>query len=108
MQPVVEDLLTQMLSTLEDDNKSTRVASCRVLAQLFSSYGDLLDQDRLHNVYPKLLKRLDDSSDDIRVEVTCTFSAYFAGFKVHFAKTVSSVGHNSAPLLCNFILMCYL
>lgn len=28
-------------------------------------------------MYPELLKRLDDSSDDVRIAATQTFSAYF-------------------------------
>ena len=80
----MEDLLTQLRSTLEDDSKDTRLISCRVLLHLFTVVGRLLDQDRLHNVYPDLLKRLDDSSDDIRVAATQTFSAYIDCFQDNY------------------------
>jgi len=33
--------------------------------------------EMLHQIYPELLKRMDDSSDEIRIVVTKTFLAYF-------------------------------
>lgn len=70
-----------MVATMEDDNKSTRLISCRVMTRTFETLGSVLDQDRLHNLYIELLKRLDDSSDEIRVAVTRTFLAYFDCFR---------------------------
>ena len=80
----MEELLTQLRSTLEDDSKDTRLISCRVLLHLFSTVGRDLDQDRLHNLYPDLLKRLDDSSDDIRIAMAQTFSAYIECFRDNY------------------------
>lgn len=79
--PVVEDLLTQMFTTMDDDNKSTRLICCRVMTRLFDLIGMELGQDRLHNMYPDLLKRLDDSSDEVRITVSKTFLAYFDCFE---------------------------
>lgn len=80
LEPVVEDIITQIVVTMDDDSKSTRLVSCRVLTRLFDLMGEALDQDRLHNMYPELLKRLDDSSDEIRVMVSKTFLAYLQCF----------------------------
>ncbi|ESO87153.1 hypothetical protein LOTGIDRAFT_210534 [Lottia gigantea] len=80
MEPIVEGLLTQMITTMEDDNKSTRLIACRVMTRIFGLMGGSLNQDRLHNIYPELLKRLDDSSDEIRIMVSKTFLAYFDCF----------------------------
>ena len=66
---------------MDDENKSTRLISCRVLTRTFDTLGRALDQDRLHNMYPELLKRLDDSSDEIRVMVTQTMLAYLDCFR---------------------------
>ena len=33
--------------------------------------------EHLHLIYPELLKRMDDSSDEIRIVTTKSFSAYF-------------------------------
>ncbi|XP_048757748.2 dynein axonemal assembly factor 5-like [Ostrea edulis] len=81
LSPVVEDLLTQMITTMDDDNKSTRLICCRVMTRLFDLMGGELGQDRLHNMYPDLLKRLDDSSDEVRITVSKTFLAYFDCFE---------------------------
>jgi len=86
MVDVVDDVLTQLQSTLDDDVVDTRLLSCRVMTQLFSQLAaaaaaaDVMDQCRLHSIYPALLKRLDDSSDDVRVAASQTFSAYVKCF----------------------------
>lgn len=41
------------------------------------TYCFAFSADMLHQVYPELLKRMDDSSDEIRIVVTRTFLAYF-------------------------------
>ena len=56
MEPVVETTLTQVKSLLEDDTNTTRTLACRVMTRIFDLMGDTLDQDRLHNMYPDLLK----------------------------------------------------
>ena len=78
---VQEDLLTQLRSVIEDDNKQTRLIACRVMTRVFNLAGNSLDHDRLHNMYPDLLKRMDDSSDDVRIAVAVTFQAYFDCFE---------------------------
>jgi dynein assembly factor 5 len=77
---VVEDLITQLKTSMDSDNKNTRLVSCRVMTRLFELMGNSLDQNNLHNMYPELLKRLDDSSDEIRIVVTKTFLAYLECF----------------------------
>ena len=69
--------MTHLRGTLEDDNASTRLVSCRILTKIFDTVGRSLDQDRLHNMYPDLLKRLDDSSNDNRVAMCQTFQVNF-------------------------------
>ena len=81
---MAEELITQITSTMDEDNKSTRLISCRVMTRTFDTLGRSLDQDRLHNMYPDLLKRLDDSSDEVRVMVTHTFLAYFDCFQNNY------------------------
>ncbi|XP_033749456.1 dynein assembly factor 5, axonemal-like [Pecten maximus] len=78
--PVVEDLLTQMITAMDDSNKSTRLIACRVMTRLFELSGPSLELDRLHNMYPELLKRLDDSDDEIRITVAKTWLGYLGSF----------------------------
>lgn len=90
LEPVAEELITQIITTMDDDNKSTRLISCRVMTRTFETLGPALDQDRLHNLYPELLKRLDDSSDEIRIMVTRTFLAYFDCFQDKYDRSLYS------------------
>ena len=80
LEPVLDKFITQMLSLMDDDNKGTRLVACRVMTRTFDLCGSLIDQDRLHNMYLELLKRLDDSNDEIRVTVSKTFLAYLDCF----------------------------
>ena len=73
-------MLTQLLSLMEDDNKSCRLLVCRCFRLLFLEFGSDINHDRLHNIYPDFIKRLDDSSDDVRVAAAKAFQAYFACF----------------------------
>lgn len=77
---MVEDLLTQIITAMDDTNKSTRLIACRVMTRLFELSGPSLDLDRLHNIYPELLKRLDDSNDEIRITVAKTWLGYLDSF----------------------------
>ncbi|XP_005100812.1 dynein assembly factor 5, axonemal [Aplysia californica] len=81
MEPVIESVITQVISLLEDDNTSTRLLGCRVMTRIFDLMGSSLSMDRLHNMYPELLKRLDDSSDEIRLMMTKTLLAYLDCFE---------------------------
>ena len=83
-----EELLTRMRSTIDDDNRSTRLVSVRVLGHIFRLLARSLDQDTLHNMCPALLKRLDDSSDDIRVAMCTTFVAFIDSFQVLTVLTI--------------------
>lgn len=70
-----------MLASMDDDNKGTRLVACRVMTRTFDLAGTSINQDRLHNMYLELLKRLDDSSDEIRLTVSKTFLAYLDSFE---------------------------
>ena len=59
-------MLTQLLSLIEDDALDTRLITCRVIMHLLNTVGTSMDQHRLYNMYPQLLKRLDDSNDNVR------------------------------------------
>ncbi|XP_071953209.1 dynein axonemal assembly factor 5-like [Antedon mediterranea] len=79
-----KDLLTQLKSLLEDEVKSTRLITCRIFSKFLLVCGKSFDPDHLHSFYVELLKRLDDSSDDIRVAVAKTFLIYFQCFPVNY------------------------
>ncbi|CAK8696019.1 unnamed protein product [Clavelina lepadiformis] len=75
-------LLPQLIVTLDDDVKSTRLTTTKVLTRLFHTCGRELDLDQiLHKIYMELLKRMDDASDEIRIAVTKAWLQYFKCFK---------------------------
>lgn len=81
---MLQDLLTQLQSTLDDDLRDTRLLSCRLLRQLLTQIGRSVDRDYLHQFYPCLLKRLDDSSDDVRLAASQAFSVYMQCFSADY------------------------
>ncbi len=78
---LINGLVKQLQSIMEDDVQMTRLVSCRVLAAILECSGSDLDQDYLHNLYPDLLKRLDDSSNEVRLVMCNVFRAYFSSFR---------------------------
>ena len=60
------------MSCLEDDDVTTRRLSCRVMTKMFEYMSNIsvatqrLRYEQINDLYPKLLKRLDDSDDEIR------------------------------------------
>ena len=63
----------------EDFYADTRRASCHLCEQLLLIAGQqsLTDEQR-RQLYPALLKRLDDSSDDVRIAACSVLSAFFS------------------------------
>eukprot|EP00063_Salmo_salar_P083352 XP_014058187.1 PREDICTED: dynein assembly factor 5, axonemal-like [Salmo salar] len=63
---VEERLSPQVLSALEEDSQLSRLLACRSLSNLLKLIGPSLHPDALNNIYPEVLKRLDDSSEEVR------------------------------------------
>ncbi|XP_071267922.1 dynein axonemal assembly factor 5 isoform X3 [Salvelinus alpinus] len=59
-------LSPQVLSALEEDSQLSRLLACRSLSTLLKLIGPSLHPDALNNIYPEVLKRLDDSSEEVR------------------------------------------
>ncbi|XP_072168625.1 dynein axonemal assembly factor 5-like [Diadema setosum] len=78
---IINDLQVQLVTLLEDDSCSTRLITVRILQKVMAVCGSsTFDPERLHTMYMELLKRLDDSSDEIRVAVAKTFVTFFGCF----------------------------
>ncbi|CAN0214737.1 unnamed protein product [Lampetra fluviatilis] len=72
------ELLPQAVAVLDEDSKTSRLLACRALRivlQLLSEKG--CDADALNKIYPEVLKRLDDASDEVRIAAARCFSAWF-------------------------------
>uniref|UniRef100_A0A673BT91 Dynein axonemal assembly factor 5 n=1 Tax=Sphaeramia orbicularis TaxID=375764 RepID=A0A673BT91_9TELE len=59
-------LSPQVLSALTEDSQMGRLMACRSLSCILRLIGTSLDPEALNKIYPELLKRLDDSSEEVR------------------------------------------
>ncbi|ESO05753.1 hypothetical protein HELRODRAFT_111152 [Helobdella robusta] len=74
-----KNLISQLKSLLEDDSKATRLTTCNLLTRLFNIATVEVPEDNiLYNMYPDLLKRLDDSNDEVRIAAADTFASYMS------------------------------
>ncbi|XP_043945620.1 dynein axonemal assembly factor 5 [Protopterus annectens] len=67
---VHEPLIPLVIATLDEDSKITRLTACRVIRAVLQFCGQYFDPDKLNKIYPELLKRLDDASDEVRIAAT--------------------------------------
>ncbi|XP_028701257.1 dynein axonemal assembly factor 5 [Macaca mulatta] len=72
IQDVQETLMPQVLTTLEEDSQMTRLISCRIINTFLKTSGSMTDPEKLIKIYPELLKRLDDVSNDVRMAAAST------------------------------------
>ena len=62
----IPSLIPVLCTNLDDYDASTRQLSCLCLSLTFQLLPRILSEDVIRQVYPQLLKMLDDSSDDVR------------------------------------------
>merc|ERR1719219_2061816 len=72
------DLLPILKSALEDSfSPDNRMIACLILSCTLSELQAEISGEQLREVYPELLKRLDDSNDKIRAAVCEALSVFF-------------------------------
>uniref|UniRef100_UPI003AAF52D3 dynein axonemal assembly factor 5 n=1 Tax=Centroberyx gerrardi TaxID=166262 RepID=UPI003AAF52D3 len=86
---VEERLSPQVLSALEEDSQMARLLACRSLSTILRLIGPSLHPDALNKIYPELLKRLDDSSEEVRGVALRALGLW-----------LSSLTRDYSPLLC--------
>lgn len=77
-----------MVSSLDDDNRSTRNYVCKLFFIVLSLYGSKLDKDQLHKLYPEFIKRLDDQSEEIRFETIRVLQVYVQSLNHNYDKVL--------------------
>jgi len=78
----LEEALPVITNCLDDDNTGTRQMGCVVIEALLDKLGSELTRENwVRSLYPELLKRLDDASDEVRVTVCGTLSSLAAAFR---------------------------
>lgn len=72
------DLLPILKSALDDSwSPDNRMIACLILCSTLEELQGEISGDQLREVYPELLKRLDDSNDKIRVAVCEALTTFF-------------------------------
>ncbi|XP_058013796.1 dynein axonemal assembly factor 5 [Ahaetulla prasina] len=74
LQNVEDALMPQIIVTLEEDSKMTRLMSCRIVRAFLDNCRK---QPELSKIYPEILKRLDDVSHDVRLAAADTLTSWF-------------------------------
>ncbi|XP_038618727.1 LOW QUALITY PROTEIN: dynein assembly factor 5, axonemal [Tachyglossus aculeatus] len=85
---VQELLLPQIITTLEEDSKMTRLLSCRIISVLLKSCGEMIVPDKLLKIYPEVLKRMDDASNEVRTAAASTLISWLKCIKNDDGKLV--------------------
>ncbi|CAG7834113.1 unnamed protein product, partial [Allacma fusca] len=68
---IAPDLIPALLSLTDDNATLTRQIACQSIEKVVNSSNSRLSPDMINKIYPVLLKRLDDVSNEIRL-FTCT------------------------------------
>ncbi|XP_053551100.1 dynein axonemal assembly factor 5 [Bombina bombina] len=84
---VQDVLMSQVITTLEEESKISRLMSCRIIRTLLSICKHQLDPDKLNKIYPELLKRLDDASDEVRDTAAKTLGLWFKCINHEYERT---------------------
>ncbi|XP_006859949.1 PREDICTED: HEAT repeat-containing protein 2 [Chrysochloris asiatica] len=69
-------LMPQMVTTLEEDSQMTRMLSCRIINLFLQTAGNRSEPEKLVKIYPELLKRLDDVSNEVRIAAAGTLTTW--------------------------------
>ncbi|XP_063671203.1 dynein axonemal assembly factor 5 isoform X3 [Pan troglodytes] len=67
---VQETLMPQVLTTLEEDSKMTRLISCRIINTFLKTSGGMTDPEKLIKIYPEVLKEGSGLFPDLLVRET--------------------------------------
>ena len=72
------ELINKLKSPLDDDwGHDLRFASVVLLTKIMEFMKEDMDREGFNEIYPELLKRLDDAQDGIRVEACKSFEVLF-------------------------------
>jgi len=103
------ELVPLLCSNLDDMDETARLMSCLCLRVMFERLRGAFGEQAVHELYPKLLKRLDDSSDAVRAAICGTLDMFMQVRLPHRALPASHVVphhvHVASPSSLYFILL---
>ncbi|KAJ0001391.1 hypothetical protein NQD34_006411 [Periophthalmus magnuspinnatus] len=82
---VEEKLSPQVLSALEEDSQMARLLACRSVSSILRLIGPSLHPEALNKIYPELLKRLDDSSEEVRAVALEALGLWLCGLSKDYS-----------------------
>mmetsp|Transcript_96123 Transcript_96123/g.170577 ORF Transcript_96123/g.170577 Transcript_96123/m.170577 type:complete len:951 (+) Transcript_96123:63-2915(+) len=83
------DLLPILKSCLDDNwSPDNRMVACLVLSCILTEMQADINGEQLREIYPELLKRLDDSNDKIRVAVCEALGVFFKCLPHNWSRTL--------------------
>lgn len=86
---VFVDLLPVLKSALDDSfSPDNRLIACLVLKDTLAAMQADISGEQLREVYPELLKRLDDSNDKIRIAICEALSVFFQCLPPKWSRTL--------------------
>jgi hypothetical protein len=77
-----EKLFPVLRTCINDENSELRQESLITINLLLESYNTVMEEREILDIYPELLKRLDDSLNIIRISATVPFILYFQVLKM--------------------------
>ncbi|KAI1233745.1 hypothetical protein IHE44_0004188 [Lamprotornis superbus] len=89
---VKDELMPQVIASMDEDSKITRLMACRIVDVFLKVCGRQFDVDKFKNTYTEVLKRLDDASCDVRLAAAHTLANWFKCLKDSDVKS-SMEGH---------------
>lgn len=76
LQSIAAELIPLLLSHLDDSDVTPRHLSVLCLGIIFERLRGSFNEEAIYDIYPKLLKRLDDSHDEIRAAICITLQQF--------------------------------
>ncbi|PSN32857.1 Dynein assembly factor 5 [Blattella germanica] len=88
---VLEPLLPLLLTLIEDSSRKTRLITCQTISRMIilTRCADLYTHDLVNRIYPVVLKRLDDTGDDVRLAAIATLVKMFKSLPGDYNREVS-------------------
>lgn len=84
-----QEVFTEMKSCLDDDwMNELRFATVILTRKIMERIKDDIEHEVFKEIYPELLKRLDDAQDGIRVEAAKTFELFFELLPVKWSNSL--------------------
>jgi len=81
-----KDLHVQLSACLDCHNETTRLVSVKVMLKLLQCCKGQMDVEVLHAIYPEILKRMDDSSNEVRLITAKAMSAFFQALPSNYER----------------------